>query len=119
MSKEDIKILNVIADSMKALLGDYANMVLRGTGGLVVDNRGKIVKNESSLKNAISALVGKYENVIGNSATIKIADSLTPYAKKNKGLKAHLPKSVLDAMGQIIDVDQSLGKWYKLKAMHH
>jgi hypothetical protein len=119
MPKEDIKILNVIADSMKELLGDYANMVLRGTVGLVVDTRGKIVKNEASLKNAISALVVKYENVIGNSATIKIADSLTPYIKKNKKLKTYLPKSVLDAMGQIIDVNQSLGRWYKLKAVQH
>jgi len=117
MPKEDIKILNTIADSMRSLLGDYANLILRGTGGLVVDNRGKIVKNESSLKNAISALVGKYENVIGNSATIKIADSLTPYIKKNRNLVHILPKGVMGMIERPINISK-LSKWGKIKSFN-
>ena len=109
---QDTEIINAIVSSMRVLVGEYANLILRGVNGLIIDKNGKITKVDN-LKSVMSALVNKYENVMGNSATVKIADSLVPYVKKNKKLKNVLPRVIQDAMNQTIDVSESLSKWNK------
>ncbi len=112
---QDIEILNAIVSSIRALLGDYANLILRGVNGLMTDKNGKITKVEN-FKSALNALANKYENVIGNSANVKIADSLAHYVKENKKLRNKLPKSIQDALGQAMDISGSLSKWSKSTA---
>lgn len=114
---EELKILNAIVDSMRSLLGDYANLILRGTNGLTVNKNNKIIESDVSFKNAISALVSKYENVIGNSATINIADSLEPYIKKNRKLVYVLPKEILNMRELPINISK-LSKWGKIKSFN-
>lgn len=109
---EDIVIINTILDSMRALLGNYADSLAIGIEGLSMGD-GKILKSESDLGLVIKTLVSKYESVIGNSAVVNIAESLIPYIKTKKGLRTSLPKSILDAMSQRINVSESLKKWNK------
>ena len=109
---QDTEILNAIVSSMRMLVGEYANLILRGVNGLIIDKNGKITKVDN-LKSVMNALVNKYENVMGNSATVKIADSLIPYVKKNEKLRNALPKAIQDAMNQTIDVSESLSRWNK------
>ena len=113
IKKEDLVILNAIIDSMRTVIGDYANQVEKSVNGMIIDEHGRVITIQIDLKTAIDTLAKTYENVLGNYATAKIADSIAPYFKKNRKLKRFLPKNLLDVMDQTIDVSEGLSKWNK------
>ena len=112
---QDIEILNAIVSSMKTLVGEYADIILKGINGIIIDKNGRIIKVDN-LNSVINALINKYESVMGDYAAVKIADCLAPYAKKNKKLKSSLPKIIQDAM-EHVDIRGSLSKWNKARAI--
>lgn len=113
---QDIEILNAVVSSMKTLLGEYGETVLRGINGIIIDKNGRIIKVDN-LNSAINALINKYEGVMGDYATVKIANCLAPYAKKDKKFKSSLPKLIQDAMKHALDISGSLSKWNKARAI--
>ena len=113
---QDVKILNAVVSSMETMVGEQANIILNGINGIMIDKKGRIIKVDN-LKSAINALINKYESIVGDYASVKIADCLAPYAKKDKKLKSILPKIIRDSMERTPNISRSLSKWNKTRAI--